>query len=141
MTTKTSTAFSPSTEDQKAVAGLPQQIMKAWAEHSPSDFADVFAEDGSMILPGVFVLGRENIRGFMEQAFAGPYKGTRVIGTPFNVRFLAADMVLLLTEGGVLEPNQTELGQGRAVRASWLAVKRDGQWKLAAYQNSPRDPA
>jgi uncharacterized protein (TIGR02246 family) len=47
--------------------------------------------------------------------------------------------VALVTEGGVLAPGEDELSATAAIRASWILVKRDGQWLLAVYQNCPRD--
>ena len=127
-----------STTDQAAVAELPQRIIEAWAEHDADEFAGVFTDDATMILPGVYVQGRAAIRDFMAQAFTGPYRGTRVTGQPFHVSALGPDAVVLLTEGGVLEAGQSQVSAERAIRASWVAVRRAGQWRLAAYQNSPK---
>lgn len=127
------------TADTTGVAALPGQIVDAWARHDAQAFADVFIEDGTMILPGVYVKGRENIAQFMGGAFATAYQGTKVTGTPFDVRQIGPGVVLLLTEGGVIRPGETEVAENAKIRASWLAVERDGVWKLAAYQNSPRD--
>ena len=92
-----------------------------------------------MVLPGHFRKGRDEIRAFMAQGFAGPYKGTRVTGQCLDVRFLGPDVALLLTAGGVLAPGETEVAAERAIRASWLLVRTPEGWRLAAYQNSPRD--
>lgn len=135
----TTTAQPAAATGAAAVAALPQRVIAAWAAHDADAFAEVFTEDGSMILPGLHRKGREAIRAHMAAAFEGPYKGTRVTGTPFDVRPLAPGVVLLLTEGGVLAPGQDELAAENAVRASWLAVEKDGEWYLAAYQNSPRE--
>ncbi|WJK42572.1 SgcJ/EcaC family oxidoreductase [Solwaraspora sp. WMMA2056] len=127
--------------DRAAVAALPQRVVAAWAAHDATAFAGVFASDGTLILPGLFLKGRDKIGAYMDQAFAGPYKGTRVTGQPFDVKFLSTDVALMLTEGGVLLPGETDVADGRAIRASWLATKVNGQWHLAAYQNTPRDTA
>lgn len=124
--------------DQAAVAGLTQRIVAAWAAHDAEAFAAVFTEDGTMILPGAYHQGRADIAAFMAQAFAGPYRGTQVTGTPFNLRFLGQDVAVLLTEGGVLAPGETEVAAERAIRATWLAVRRDGEWLLAGYQNTAK---
>jgi uncharacterized protein (TIGR02246 family) len=131
----------PSHGDLAAVAALPERIVAAWADQDADAFAEVFTEDGSMILPGVYEQGREQIRAFMAQAFAGPYRGTRVTGQPLDLRLLGEGVALLLTQGGVLGAGETAVADGRAIRASWVAVNRGGTWQLAAYQNSPRDLA
>ncbi|GAA0390005.1 MULTISPECIES: SgcJ/EcaC family oxidoreductase [Micromonospora] len=128
-----------SADDRAAVAALPERLVRAWAANDADAFADLFTPDGTMILAGVARKGRDDIRDFIAQGFAGPYKGTRVTGQPFEIRFLRPDVALLLTEGGVLAPGETEVAAERAIRASWLLVRTPDGWKLTAYQNSPRD--
>ena len=125
------------TEDEKAVREVPNRIMDAWAAHDADAFAAAFTQDATMILPGVYQQGREAIRGFMAQAFAGPYRDTRVTGTPVALKPLSPGAVLVLTQGGVLAPGEQEPSAERAVRASWLLAKEDGEWLLTAYQNTP----
>ncbi|MEU0743887.1 SgcJ/EcaC family oxidoreductase [Streptomyces sp. NPDC006134] len=128
-------------EDKAAVAALPQRIVEAWAAHDADAFAEVFTPDGTMIIPGVFQQGRDSIRAFMAEAFQGPFKGTRVVGTPVDLRFANSESGILITRGGILAPGESEPSAERAVHASWVVVKRDGRWFLAAYQNSPRHAA
>lgn len=136
MTTTNPTTSLP-TDEQAAIAALPQRIVDAWAAHDADTFAEVFTEDGTMILPGLYRKGREEIRSFMAAAFAGPYKGTQVTGQPIELQLFNDGAAVLVTQGGVLAPGETVVSDERAIRASWVVVRRDGHWQLAVYQNSP----
>jgi uncharacterized protein (TIGR02246 family) len=137
MTTSTPAAM---TGEQAAIAAVPARMVAAWADHDADAFARIFTEDGTMILPGHYHKGRAEIREFMAAGYAGPYRGTRVTGQPIEIKPLADGAVAMITEGGVITPGATELDPKAAIRASWILVKRDGEWLLAVYQNCPRDP-
>jgi uncharacterized protein (TIGR02246 family) len=124
--------------EQAAVAAVPQRIIAAWAGNDAEAFAAAFTEDGTMALPGgVFVKGRPGIKEFMAAGYAGPYKGTRVHGEPVDVRFIGKEGAIVVTVGGVLAPGETEVARERSVRAIWVLAKQDGEWLIAAYQNTP----
>jgi uncharacterized protein (TIGR02246 family) len=76
----------------------------------------------------------------MAASYRGVYQGTKVTGQPIGLKPLAGGAAVLLTVGGVLQPGETELSDSNAIRASWVLVKRDGQWRIAVYHNCPRDP-
>ncbi|MFC4068996.1 SgcJ/EcaC family oxidoreductase [Actinoplanes subglobosus] len=137
----TTTKPEPEAGEQAELAAVSRRMVEAWAAHDADAFADLFAEDGTLILPGVYQTGKAAIREFMAAAYAGPYRGTTVTGRPIAVKPLAPGAVAVLTEGGVLPPGATELPDASAIRASWILVKRDGRWVLAVYQNCPRDGA
>lgn len=127
-------------DDWAAMATVPQRMIEAWAAHDAKAFSELFTDDGSLILPGRPLLrSKEQIHSFMAAAFAGPFKGTRVTGRPVNLRVISDDVGLLITDGGIVAAGASELADKDAIRASWLLVKRDRKWYLAAYQNGPRD--
>jgi uncharacterized protein (TIGR02246 family) len=134
-----STTTAPSlAADQAALAQVAQRMIAAWADNDGDAFAAIFAEDGSLVLPGdVFLKSRDEIRTFMTAAFTGPYKGTRVTGKPLTVRALSADVAVLITEGGVLMPGETEVSAAQAIRATWVLTRHSPNWLVSAYHNSP----
>lgn len=126
------------TGGEAAVQEVPGRVMAAWASNDADAFAEVFTEDASLILPGdVYLTSREEIRSFMTAAFAGPYKGTRVFGKPVAVKPLGADAVMMITQGGVMAPGETEVAPERAIRATWVLSRQPSGWLVTAYQNTP----
>jgi uncharacterized protein (TIGR02246 family) len=126
-----------SAAEQASVAALPQKMLASWAYQDADGIADLFTEDGTLILPGIFRQGREDIRAYFKDAFENKYRDTQVVGKPIGMRFFGPDVALLLSSGGVLGPGETEVSDGQAIRAGWFVVRTDGEWRLAAYQNSP----
>lgn len=131
----------PTAADQAAIAAVPARMIAAWAAHDADAFADLFTEDGTMILPGLYKKGRDEIRDYMAAEFAGSYQGTTVTGAPIEIKPLRAGSVALITQGGVIPAGQSELPDADAIRASWILVKRGRKWLLAVYQNCPRNAA
>lgn len=129
----------PSQADMTAIASLTQRMIAAWAGEDAEAIANLFVEDGTMILAGTYCDSRAAIQDYFTKAFQGEYRGTRATGKPVASRFFGPDAGILLTAGGVLEPGETEVSDKQAIRASWTVVRRDGEWRLAAYQNTPRD--
>jgi uncharacterized protein (TIGR02246 family) len=129
-----------SAADLEAIAALPQRMIAAWAAHDAEAFGQLFLPDGTLILPGVYIKGRAEIIKYMAGEFAGPYKGTRVTGSPVDLKPLGPGAVALLTVGGVLPPGQSELTSKEAIRASWIVARGEAGWQLSVYQNCHRDP-
>jgi uncharacterized protein (TIGR02246 family) len=135
MSSNSSTALA---EDAAAVRSVPQRIVSAWADNDADAFAAAFTEDATLILPGnVYLAGREQVRSYMAAGYAGPYRGTRVYGEPISARFLGTGAAVVVTKGGVLAPGEVEVAPERTVRATWVLAKQDGEWLIAAYQNTP----
>lgn len=127
----------PTLADQAAIAAVIQSIVEAWEKHDAKAFAATFTEDATMILPNQYRKGRADIEAFMSMGFQGPFKGTRVTGAPIDLRFFGPNSGIAVTQGGVLAPGETEVSATAAIKASWVVVKQNGQWLLAAYHNCP----
>ncbi|WP_326846091.1 SgcJ/EcaC family oxidoreductase [Streptomyces kaniharaensis] len=58
-------------------------------------------------------------------------------GQPLAAKFHGPDFALVVTQGGVLAPGETEVAGERAIRATWMLARQDGGWLIAGYQNTP----
>jgi uncharacterized protein (TIGR02246 family) len=73
----------------------------------------------------------------MALAFGGPLKGTSTYNKQLSLRFVGRDAAIVVSESGILFPGATEVPDTGKVHATWVFEKRDGQWLIAAYHNSP----
>ena len=122
------------------VTSLPPKLVSSWAANDADAFGDLFTENGSMILPGVFCKGRAEIVAFMKEAFTKQYRGTQVTGMPLSMEFFGDALAVMITSGGVMEAGENKVSPKAKIRASWIVVPDvDGVWRLASYQNSPFD--
>lgn len=125
--------------EESAARAVVERIGKAWEVHDADGFADTYTVDASMILSGDrYLKGRETIRHDITQQFKSAHRGTTLLQDIVDVRFLSSDCAVLITEGGVLAPGETEPAEERALRATWVVVKENGEWLIAAYQNNRR---
>ncbi|GAA2868879.1 hypothetical protein Acy02nite_40640 [Actinoplanes cyaneus] len=124
------------TEDPAAMVA---SMARSWADGDADGYADLFTADGTLIQPGVHVIGRPEIRALMAARFAGPLRGTRLRGRPESVRRLGPEAAVMVIAGEVLLPGESEPAPERRVRASWTLVRGHGSWRVAVYHNCARD--
>jgi uncharacterized protein (TIGR02246 family) len=123
---------------EMAVLTVPMRIRAAWAANDADAFADLFAENGSLLMRDTQLTSREQIRSFMAQAFGGPLKGAYVKGWPIAVTFLTKRVAIVITEGGFLMPWDTELRDENFIRSTWVITKQfDGRLRLSSHHSSP----
>jgi uncharacterized protein (TIGR02246 family) len=124
-------------EAEKAVLTVPLRIMAAWRTNDPNAFAAVFTDNGSLLMQDKQLSSREEIRAYMAAGFQGPLKGARVTGWPLDVNYLTEEVAVVVTQGGIMFAGDTELLREREIRATWVIVARDGEWKLLSHQSCP----
>ena len=74
----------------------------------------------------------------MALAFEGLLKGSSTSNKQISIRFVGRDGAIVISESAILFPGETEVPDDvRKVNATWVLEKRDGQWLIAAYHNSP----
>jgi uncharacterized protein (TIGR02246 family) len=125
-------------EDEKAVLTVGMRIQNAWARNDADIFADVFAENGSLLMQDDQLTSREEIRSYMAAGFKTGYRGARVTGWPLELKLLDDSTALMVTEGGILLEGDSEVAPERRIRATWVIIRQDdGELKLFSHQSSP----
>jgi uncharacterized protein (TIGR02246 family) len=124
-------------QEEAAVLAVIKGVNDAWDNADPDAFVAEYFENASAILPGSYLESREAIRGAMAYSFNGPLKGTRTSGKVLDIRFLNDDVAVVISETGILIPGESTAPPERTAYATWVLAKRDGEWLLAAYSNTP----
>jgi uncharacterized protein (TIGR02246 family) len=123
--------------DEAAVRGLFQQLIDGWNRGSGADFAAAFTEDGDLVaFDGTRFKGRKEIATFHQQLFDKWMKGTHLVGQVQDVRFLSPDVALVHAVGSTIMKGKHEPSPERDSIQTLVATRQDGEWRLAAFQNT-----
>jgi uncharacterized protein (TIGR02246 family) len=127
-------------EQVTAVHAVFDATSSAWADGDADAFADWYAEDATVILPGFALRGRAGIRTNMGGAFAGPLKGSKRLHVVQDVRFLGDDTALVVTRSVTSFPRGAEPPAGQRELATWALSWHEGRWLVEAYHSCAAGP-
>jgi uncharacterized protein (TIGR02246 family) len=123
--------------DETEVRGLYRQILSSWNRRNADAIAELFDEDGVAIgFDGSELDGREQIAAIHRQIFDDHLTGA-FVGKVKSVRFLNSQVGVLSAVAGMVQPGQSDLDPERNAIQTVVAVKRDNQWRVAVFQNTP----
>lgn len=123
--------------DEAAIQAVMVASYKAWEVGDAESMVANYTADATAIMTGSLHGSREAICASMAQAFAGPLKGSSTYNKQLIIRFAGDNAAILVSESGILFPGQTEVPPSGKVNCTWVLEKRDSQWLIAAYHNSP----
>ena len=127
--------------DEALVRSLYAQLMQGWNAGSGAAFAAPFAEDGDLVaFDGTHFKGRQAIIDFQQPLFDRWLKGTRLVGEVQSVRFLNPDIAVMHAIGGTLMRGKLKPDPARDSIQTLVAVRSEGTWQLAAFQNTRLRP-
>ncbi|MGW0810849.1 SgcJ/EcaC family oxidoreductase [Nonomuraea sp. NPDC002799] len=117
--------------EERALLAVFDATSRAWAEGDANAFVTSYAEDATVILPGVYLRGRADVRTGMGHAFAGPLKGSRRVHEVESVRFLGGDAAIVVTRSATTFPDE------RWESATWALSRSDCRWLVRSYHSCP----
>jgi len=125
-------------DGEAAIKAVLVDSYKAWEAGDADGMVANYTEDATAIMTGLLSEDREVIRQNMALGFEGPLKGSSTYNKQLSIRFLGRDSAIVISESAILFAGETEVpADARKVNATWVLEKRDGQWLIAAYHNSP----
>jgi uncharacterized protein (TIGR02246 family) len=125
------------TADEAAIQSVLADSYKAWEAGDADGMVADYTADATAIMTGSLRNSRDVIRDSMASAFDGPLKDTSTWNKQLSLRFVGRDAAIAVSESGILFGGEAEVPDTRKVNATWVFEKRDGQWLIAAYHNSP----
>jgi len=124
-------------EDVAAIRAVLVASYRAWDAGDAAGMVADYTADATAIMTGSLRDSRDVIRQNMALGFDGPLKGSSTYNKQLSLRFLGRDGAIVVSESGILFAGEAEVPDPRKVNATWVLEKRDGQWLIAAYHNSP----
>jgi uncharacterized protein (TIGR02246 family) len=122
---------------ESKLQSLLQRVLDAWEHGDGRALAAAFAEDGDLIFfDGACLRGRSQIEAVTQHLFDTAWKGTRCLAQIKTVRFVAPEVVLMQTLGGVVFPGETKVPVERCAIQTLVAVRTRGIWRIASLQNT-----
>ena len=125
------------THDEVAIQAVLADSYEAWAAGDADGMVANYTGDATAIMTGSLRGSRDVIRESMALAFEGPLKGSTTYNKQLSLRFVGRDAAIVVSESGILFAGQSDVPEAGKVNATWVFEKRDGQWLIAAYHNSP----
>ncbi|MGC2109524.1 MAG: SgcJ/EcaC family oxidoreductase [Candidatus Korobacteraceae bacterium] len=124
------------TSDERALHGLVYQLEAAWNAADGASFAALFADDADFIhILGGYYTGRAAIEAGHRMIFGTIYKDSTVRYSVEKIRFVRPDVAIILLRQHL---QFAEEGAARELdaRPTIVAESRNGQWQIAALQNT-----
>jgi uncharacterized protein (TIGR02246 family) len=123
--------------DRAAIEAVMADSYRAWEAGDADGMVACYTADATAIMTGSLRDSRDAIRQNMAVGFAGPLRGSSTYNKQLSIRFLGPDGAIVVSESGILFPGQSKVPDAGKVNCTWVLHKRDGQWRIAAYHNSP----
>ena len=124
------------TSEERALHGMVYHLEAAWNAADSAAFAEPFAEDAEFIhILGGYYSGRAAIAAGHRMIFGTIYKGSTVRYSVEKIKFLRPDVAMVFLRQFL---QLYENGQPRELesRPTIVAEQTDGQWRIAAVQNT-----
>lgn len=128
-------------EDEIAIRALSGQMQEAWARADADAYVAPFTEDADyVVFDGTHLRGRQEIADAHRPLWNSILKGSMLVYVSSSIRFLSSDVALIHSKGAVLKRHQKAPSRRSLSVQTMVAVRQDGAWRIAAFQNTRYRP-
>ncbi len=125
------------TLDESAVRALYARLLESWNKRSSTGFAVLFSKDANVVgFDGSQMNGQAEIESSLRQIFAD-HETSAYVGKVRQVRLLDPQVALLRAVVGMVPSGRSDLNPAVNAIQTLVAVKQDGEWRIALLQNTP----
>src|SRR5688572_23651667 len=122
--------------DREAIIRLTKHLADTWTRHDAEAYASVFTENSDYIaFDGNHLEGRKANERHHAALFESVLRGSRMAFENVTVKFLTLDVAVMHGMGTVLLPWQREVTPRRRSLQTYVVVRQDGVWRIAAFHN------
>jgi len=127
----------PRDSDEAEVRSLYQRLLDAWNKRDVAAYAALFEDRANVVgFDGSQMTGRSEIETTLAQIFAH-HQTASYVSKVREVRFLTPDVAILRAVVGMVPPGQNDLNPAVNAIQTLVALRRDGRWQIALFQNTP----
>jgi len=122
---------------EEPIRDLYQALLHRWNQRDASGMAELLVEDSLVVgFDGSQMQGAAAAREELARIFAD-HTPARYVGIVRRVSFPRPGVAILHAVAGMVPPGQRQIKPENNAVQSITAVERDGQWRIAVYQNTP----
>jgi len=128
-------------EPTREIESMVSEYIASWNTHDAAVLAEYFTADADMIMGnGPMLEGRTAIQDWWRDYFAVQEPERRLTIEIRSARAITTDVVVVdvLTTTGGRAPQGVDLPARRA-RGTWVVVRLDGHWLIAALRGMPTE--
>ena len=123
--------------ENEALLAAFATMSDAWAVQDATRFAACYADDATVIGPGIYLRGKDDINDSMAAAFAGPLKDSMRPHSAQSVRFLPGDTAVVVTRSATIFAGEAQAPPERQHLVTWILTRRDDRWLVEANHMCP----
>lgn len=123
--------------DEESLKNLFQAMSKAWNSGDGEAFGACFTGDCDYVtFNGQHLKGRKAIAKVHQELFDGVLKRSKMEGDGIkDIRFLTSEIAIVHGVGAVRLRWQRKAPKGRESINTNVVIKKNGEWKIAAFHN------